>query len=81
MPKQSKRPAWVSRAGRRQLTPQEADKVERKRVDDEMARKRSVIRRARAKKLESVPKPKQKPWHKRYNPFDVLATGALRKKD
>ena len=54
MPKKKKTPDWVKRAGRRQLTPQEAAKVEARRVDALMA----------AKLGKRKPKPKIKPKSK-----------------
>ena len=77
MPLPHKKPDWAKRAGRRQLTKQEAAKVEVQRVDTEIAKKRTQMQKARAETLKKKLKPKPKLWYKRYNPFAKLAEGPL----
>lgn len=80
MPLPHKKPDWVKRAGRRQLTKPEIEKVEARRVDTELAAKRAAIRKARAAALKKKPKSKPLPWYKKYNPFRTLAEGPLTQK-
>ena len=76
-----KTPDWVKRSGRRQLTEPEKEKIEFKRVES----RRRAVSATRAAKLkaeqDAAKKKKPKPWYKRYNPFNVLATGPLSKKE